>query len=244
MRILITRPNPFAQQLADALKKAGKAAIQVDVWPLIEIAPLEINHACTEGTRAHFVFVSPQAVQQFLQHALTPLERLTDCYAVGEGTAQALYRAGIGPVCFPRMDHGAAALLALPELQNVIGEHFIIVRGQQGRQMLEETLVQRGAIVSNLICYQQLPPQKVPAFIHARSYDAIILTSLLAAKHAFNVLPKPLWQKWQQTLLTTSSDEMAHWLSQKGCRNMIKIKPESPENMADNILKVLYEQRR
>jgi uroporphyrinogen-III synthase len=50
------------------------------------------------------------------------------------------------------------ALLALPPLTAVEGRRILIIRGQGGRELLQETLSARGARVDCLECYRRAAP--------------------------------------------------------------------------------------
>jgi uroporphyrinogen-III synthase len=104
------------------------------------------------------IFVSPTAVAKAMPH----VRALPRAAAVGAGTRRELEKLGVTGVIAPASGADSESLLAVPELQNVMGKHVAILRGDGGRALLGETLAARGARVEHLTCYRRLPP-KAPA---------------------------------------------------------------------------------
>lgn len=124
--------------------------------PLFAIEALQnINLPSRLSTEIHYdgiIFISKNAVQHCPMHYLRPTTTVTQIYAVGPVTAAALQAANIEAKT-PPQDYSSEGLLALPELQQVKGQHWLIVRGETGRETLKERLQQRGANVDYLACY-------------------------------------------------------------------------------------------
>jgi uroporphyrinogen-III synthase len=104
------------------------------------------------------IFVSPTAVAKAMPH----VRALPRAAAVGAGTRRELEKLGVTGVIAPASGADSESLLAVPELQNVLGKRVAILRGDGGRALLGETLAARGARVEHLTCYRRLPP-KAPA---------------------------------------------------------------------------------
>lgn len=186
-RIVVTRPAGQAASLAQAIAAAGGEAL---VFPVIEIAPVcdpvELAAATAELERFQLAFfVSPNAVEQALGYILPrrawpPALVLS---TVGKGSEAALARAGFHEVVAPASGFDSEAVLALPEFQPeaVAGREVVIFRGDGGRDLLGETLLQRGAQVRYVTCYQRRIPAADPAPLLAAArqarLDALVLTS-------------------------------------------------------------------
>ena len=67
--------------------------------------------------------------------------------AVGKGSADALKHYGINEVLVPVEHFDSEALLQQEQLQNMIGKRVVIFRGNGGRGVLGDTLMQRGAFL-------------------------------------------------------------------------------------------------
>lgn len=185
--IAITRPAGQAASLARAIEQAGGRAL---VFPVIEIAPVadtaELAAACAELERFHLAFfVSPNAVEQALAY-IRPRRSWPAGLAVatvGQGSEAALARAGFGRVIAPAAGFDSEAVLALPEFQAaaVAGREVVIFRGDGGRDLLGDSLAERGARVRYVTCYRRRIPDADPAPLlaaaRAGGLDGLVLTS-------------------------------------------------------------------
>jgi uroporphyrinogen-III synthase len=109
--------------------------------------------------------------------------------ALGQGTARVLHEAGFSQVLAPSEGADSEALLALSELQQLAGQHILLVRGEGGRELLAKTLGERGALVEHAVVYRRLTLPPDMATLRARSACIFVLTSsealrvLLGAAH-------------------------------------------------------------
>ena len=159
--VVVTRPRELAEPFARLLEQHGARAI---VFPALEIQPLPPPP--TLGRIADFdlvVFVSPSAVRV----TLAALPRRLTAAAIGAGTARELERAGIGPVIAPVAGADSEALLALPQMHQLAGKRVLIVRGEGGRELLAQSLSERGARVEYAECYRRVRPRADPAALLA-----------------------------------------------------------------------------
>ena len=156
--VLVTRPRELAPGLAKRVEAAGGRAI---IFPAIEIEPLP--HAGPLHRYDMVVFVSPTAVK----HGSRWLAADAKTLAVGAGTAGELARHGVKNAVFPASGADSEALLELPELARVSGQHILIVRGEGGRSLLGDTLAARGARVEYAECYRRVRPRADAAPVRA-----------------------------------------------------------------------------
>lgn len=192
--IVVTRPLAQAGPLAEAIAAAGGEAL---VFPLLEISaagdprPLADAVARLADYRLA-IFISPNAVDYALPAILraTPWPAALTPAAVGQGTVKALAAHGIGGCVAPSDRFDSEALLALPELAaaHVAGRRVAIFRGDGGRELLADTLRERGAEVDCVTCYR-------------RSGPAAGVAPLLAA-----------WRAGRLDALTVSSSEGLRYL--------------------------------
>lgn len=173
-RIVVTRPREFAGGLAALIARAGGEAV---MFPAIEIRDVEdpararaLLDRLQEFDLA--VFVSPSAVRKAF--ALAAGSRWPRVAAVGEGTRRELEQRGLRDVIAPAGQADSEALLALPELAQVAGAKVLILRGAGGRELLGETLAERGAKVETAECYRRVRPQALPP---EGRFDAICVSS-------------------------------------------------------------------
>ncbi len=184
--VLVTRPAHQAEALCRMIETAGGRAIR---FPVLAIAPpLDGGPALALVQRlAHYnlaVFISPNAVELGLdlieaQGGLPPGLRLA---VVGEGSGRALRaRLGRGPDLQPAQRFDSEGLLALPELQQVAGWRVVVFRGDGGRELLGQTLRERGATVDYAEVYRRERPAVDTAALAAElargAVDIVAVTS-------------------------------------------------------------------
>jgi uroporphyrin-3 C-methyltransferase len=101
------------------------------------------------------IFISANAVRAGMPHLARQLkENAPTVIAVGEATAAALALEDITALLPATPD--SEGLLALTELDNCGERPVLLVKGEGGRALLAESLRERGAIVSEFICYRRL----------------------------------------------------------------------------------------
>ena len=196
--VVVTRPLAQAGDLAALIAAAGGDAV---VFPLLEInvaadpAPLVAAAAMLHDFTLA-IFISPNAVDYsvptLLQRGPWPAG-LTPA-AVGQGTVRALAAFGIHGTVAPTERFDSEALLALPELQaeRVAGRRLAIFRGDGGRELLAETLRERGAQVDCISCYaRSAPAAGVGALLkrwHDGRLDALTVSSSEGLRYLVDML--------------------------------------------------------
>lgn len=201
LTVLITRPRGRGELLADAIHAAGG---QVREVPLLAVAPLDLNTdadlcAATETKLRQLdrydmaIAISINAVEQGLRWASVfwphwpPQPRW---FGIGAATAEALASWGVSGTA-PAAGMNTEALLALPELQQLIGKRILIVRGVGGRETLATALRERGARVEYAECYRRVEPTLNAAerALLAEPVDAICVNSAETLTNLWNNLP-------------------------------------------------------
>lgn len=192
LRIVVTRPREQAEELAKRIKLLGGKPL---LFPLLEIAAPGDARALHElaqspGSCDMLVFISPNAVRYGMD-ALGTLPGKVRAIAVGQGSARALRDAGVVDVLAPQGRFDSEALLALPELQDVAGRRIAILRGENGRELLGDTLKQRGATVEYIPCYRRSKAVLDVAGLVKAAADVISVTSSEALEHLAQSLGDP-----------------------------------------------------
>ncbi|WP_313572312.1 uroporphyrinogen-III synthase [Pantoea piersonii] len=160
MTILVTRPEPAASALVTRLRALGREAWSL---PLIEFAPGSdldrLPQQLAALRKGDLVFLLSQQVIQYAQPALARHNAVwpadVDYYAIGRSTALAFHTASGRHVDYPHAQETSEALINMAALQRVSGKKALILRGNPGRELLAETLTDRGAEVSFSQCYQR-----------------------------------------------------------------------------------------
>ncbi|MBL8313383.1 MAG: uroporphyrinogen-III synthase [Rubrivivax sp.] len=168
MLLIVTRPLAQALPWVAALRALGQAA---QALPLIDIAPpsdpVPVRAAWQQlASQALVMFVSANAVEHFFQARPAGLAWPAEVLAgsTGPGTTRALRVAGVPEAALvqpaadsPRLD--SEALWAQLQEHDWLGRTALIVRGEDGRDWLADTLRARGAQVGFVAAYRRLRPQ-------------------------------------------------------------------------------------
>jgi uroporphyrinogen-III synthase len=161
-RVLVTRPQEQAAPLCERIQQHGGAAIRL---PLLVISPSRHPQRARLlfsqlASYQWLIFISANAVYQGWPYVrqfggIPPNLHIA---AVGKATANAVVAQGGKVDVMPSQDFSSEGLLALPELQAVQGQRFLIVRGEGGKETLANVLRQRGAAVDYAEVYQRDRP--------------------------------------------------------------------------------------
>jgi uroporphyrinogen-III synthase len=212
MRVLVTRPQPQADEWVERLRAAG---VDAAALPLIGIAPAEDAEPLDAAWRelggdaapALAVFVSPNAVVQFFARrppgARWPAR--TRAAAPGPGTAAGLASHGVpaGAIVQPAADSGqfdSESLWLQLRDHDWRGRHVWIVRGEGGRDWLADALRAAGADVRFVQAYRRGAPAwtaaeraRCDAALAAPASHLWLFSSSEAAGHLRTLLPLADW---------------------------------------------------
>jgi uroporphyrinogen-III synthase len=192
LRLLNTRPVGQAAGLSRLLREAGAEVLEL---PLVAIEPLAVEgserQCLLDLDRYDYVFfVSANAARLGLEaiedywpqwpHQLPAL-------AVGPATSAPLLEAGLTVICPEQQD--SEGVLALPELAEPAGLRVLILRGDEGRELVADTLRERGARVDTVSLYRRVLPAAAACqwqTLRQPLPDWVLLSSPVA------------WRHWQQ----------------------------------------------
>ncbi|HEX2700967.1 MAG TPA: uroporphyrinogen-III C-methyltransferase [Acidimicrobiales bacterium] len=180
-RIVVTRAPHQAGGLADRLRAAGAAVVEV---PTIAIVPAHDGGAALRAAAARLhlyawvVFTSANAVDPFLATLHDSRAFGGACIAaIGPGTAAALARHGLVPDLVPARFVAESLLDAFPA-PPAGGAAVLVPRAAEGREVLPDGLRARGWTVDVVEAYRTEPAAVAPARLaEATGADAIVFTS-------------------------------------------------------------------
>jgi len=232
-RIVVTRPAGQNEGLAELIRAAGGEPI---VFPVLEILDLEDTRALVAAAdRLHeydlAVFISPNAVDKALnvigaRRAWPPGLRAA---TIGRASERALARYGVADVIAPSGRFDSEALLALPQLADVQGWRVVVFRGDGGRELLGDTLRERGATVDYIECYRRVRPNADVEPLLKRwgrgEIDAVTVSSSEGLRNLYDMLGK-LGQAWlKRTPLLAPHARIAENARALGCERVIETGP-------------------
>ncbi|MDX1800772.1 MAG: uroporphyrinogen-III synthase [Marinobacter sp.] len=169
-RILVCRPEPEARRLADHLSMMGA---EVRCLPMLSRESLDE----TPEQRAilqdldqyeHIIAVSPYAARQLLEridHWWPQYPVQLKWYGVGDATARVFRQAQLTPIA-PDTGFASEDLLQLPALREPSGSKVLVACGEGGRGLIQSTLRERGARVTELVLYRRYQPAYTPAAVN------------------------------------------------------------------------------
>jgi uroporphyrinogen-III synthase len=185
VRILVTRPVHQSENLLKLISLAGGIAVKFPTLDIVATDNIDqIKSTLAElGNYQWLVFISANAVNFALKANGGKIERLNSLRkaAIGLATARAMALAGLPADLLPEQGYSTEALLIMPQLQQINGQHFLIARGEGGREQLADILRERGATVDYLEVYKRKMPRfdcsEVHTLLAANKLDAITITS-------------------------------------------------------------------
>ena len=198
--IVVTRPRAQATRLADWIAEQGGEPV---IFPLLEITPLAdpapLQAAIVRlGNYSLAIFISPNAVDFSLPAILASQGWPSGlrAVAIGQSSVALLARYGIGNALAPVDRFDSEALLELPEMQRVCvaGKRVLIFRGNGGRELLADTLRERGAEVDEVSCYQRSAPADaapLQALWRSGQLDALTISSSEGLRNLVDLLDAP-----------------------------------------------------
>lgn len=241
MNPLIIRPQPAADDLAQRLRADGHHPVICsllsyspgnDLPELISLLP-EAGIIIAVSTAA--VQYAGKQLQQ--QQFAWPVSALY--LAVGATTAREWQQQQC-QVITPD-DARSEGLLALPQLQSVSGKKIVILRGNGGRELLSETLQQRGANVTYVECYRrhylQTDGHRLLQEWQAAAVDSVIITSNDLFQQLLTLLPETA-QSWLSGLRWfAASERIAEKIRNSGFKQITIMPGAQHEVVAAALLK-------
>jgi len=208
LTVVNTRPAHQAKSLSDAILAAGGEVID---YPVIQITPPSdpgtLQSQLTQLASADIaIFISTNAVDAGLS-ALGGSQNWPEkvvIAAVGRTTANQLSTLGLTVSLVAPEPFNSEALLTLPELQNLSGKKVVIFRGEGGRELLAQTMRDRGAEVEYLECYRRELPESDPAILYQCWENKRVILIVVTSNEGLENLMKLMNSKYRAELLSST----------------------------------------
>jgi uroporphyrinogen-III synthase len=238
-RILVIRPSRQVDQFIALLELTGA---QLCHTPVMSIEPivdgqaiknliLEVDNfdkaICVSGNAAELAI-------EWLDRYWPMMPVGIDFFAVGQQTADILGAADIAALS-PRGRQNSEALLALAELQDLSGQRVIIFRGCGGREILGDTLIERGARVDYCELYKRVinTEQALLARQQLSQNDCLVAHSGELLTALGDVSGEP----GADTIVVVPSERVAEIARELGYKNIVSAANALPESMLAAVAK-------
>lgn len=223
LSVLVTRPAEQAAALAEAISGAHGRPVTFPTLEILGPGDKKAARAALADLAAIdlLVFVSANAVRYAFPLMPDNIPLNLQVAAVGKATAKALDEVGLEPTVVPETSMDSEGLLAMPQLQQVSGQRIVIVRGNGGRELLRETLQQRGASVGYVEVYRRRIPERNPANLIGnweQMVEAVTATSAQILDNLFTLLGDEGAPLLQKTPLVVVSKRIAEQAAEHGCQ--------------------------
>ncbi len=233
LKILVTRPRHQARSLCEMIANAGGEAI---AFPALDIVAIDAGKIADLDQHDMVIFVSQNAVMYFDSKYKRQLADDVTHIAVGASTAKCMQQQGFEHVIQAPAPAGTESLLTLPELTYVDGKQILIVRGQDGRELLADTLMERGAKIRYLEVYQRaLPKPTQKSIVQALSAECIIISSVNSLDNLCQLLGK---ENIKNTHLIVVSKRIKQYAIEQGFKYIDVAEDASDRALMQRINKV------
>ncbi|MCJ2378748.1 uroporphyrinogen-III synthase [Vibrio sp. ZSDZ34] len=191
MPILVARPGSSGELLCQSIRDSGGIALH---FPFVEIKTNTKNTNWLNSLKKADIIIAVSqyavsGIQELFGNEKASWPKGCIYLGVGQKTAHELSKASQQNVHYPEISD-SEHLLQLPELHQVKGKNIIILRGNGGRELIEQTLTSRGARVN---------------------YEEVYVRTKLPISFQSDI------KQWQDshidTLIVTSGEQLEHLVS-------------------------------
>jgi uroporphyrinogen-III synthase len=221
--VLVTRPEQQATPLCRLLESHGANTLRL---PALEIKATGNRRdiAARLGDISTFdviIFTSSNAVR--FGAPLLEQQRGLTLAAIGPATARALNQAGYRVAVQPQESYDSESLLLHPKLEHLGGRRILIIKGSNGRPLLEEELRLRGALVTAADVYRRVPANPGRAVLAsvlerfaAGAVQVITATSLEIAGNLLEMATPELRDEFQRVHWLVPGERVAAGIRERG----------------------------
>lgn len=214
--LLNTRPEPQAHGLSQLVKASDGVSINCPTLAIVYRDLPEGHASLTSFDKV--VFISVNAVNGLINQGLSLSQTEQACqtyFVIGRATLKAAEKVGLSINEMAGEQFDSERLLQHPELQDLSHQSVLIVKGDNGRELLAETFEQRGANVETWSLYSRQPmPLCSQAWLRFREMQnrwvlASSVASLQSLMQAFKVA--------KNALLSEELSKKVEFKSQQAC---------------------------
>jgi uncharacterized protein HemX/uroporphyrinogen-III synthase len=193
LTILNTRPQAQSRQLTETIQQLGGSSIELPLLNIETISPQEWLKYYPEKVDV-IIFISANAVHHSLPDLKKDLRQSSPkIIAIGKATQAALQYHQV-KVDFTPARFDSETLISDPILAEIKAKSVVIVKGNDGRQVLQHYLKEQGANLCELIVYKRTPPkeltQNLKKIWQNNNIDIILISSNTSFKNLMDAIPE------------------------------------------------------
>ena len=246
-RILVTRPAAQAAGQSALLQQLGALPVELPMLKIVPTAESDSSYPLLKSRILDLdlyhkvIFISTNAVHQgidLIDQYWPQLPIGIEWFAIGKQTATRMADEGLIAAQSDR-GYDSEALLSLPQLQDIIDQKILIMRGQGGREKLAEVLQQRGAKVEYADLYSRQAPgytsDEISSTIGTEKIAGVLITSGEALQNFTALLCTGRPQLFN-TLIVVPSQRIARIAAGLGYTRVITASGPDNRSMAETVL--------
>ncbi|MCD6047783.1 MAG: hemD [Gammaproteobacteria bacterium] len=200
----------------------------------LEIVALDYPHEMPASV-GKVILISANAVEYGLKIIYQQLSPKAQYFSIGKNTAKKAEALIQKNVYTPEI-FNAESLLALSDLQQVEGQSILIIKGKGGRDILEKTLLARGAIVYTMDCYERRPKQIDLTNALKIWQNNYVQFLLIASEESLNAFTTQVDQAWLYSLtLIVTSERLEQIARNKGFGQILRAKHFTVEDILNTM---------
>jgi len=246
--VAVTRPVKQAGPLCQLIEAQGGKAI---TFPSLEIFAVEqLEKTESIAKRLHLfdmaIFISVNAVEGAARLIGDTLPVRLKLAAVGNSSCKAVEQQWQQAVLCPSSGANSESLLAMAELQQIEGRHILIFRGQGGRELLAQTLSQRGATVEYAEVYRRgRPTGNLESLLkQSPTVDLITATSNESLQNLYDMACNDEQHNWLLSRqLIVISERAAQLAQQLGFRHPAIVSEQSNDQGLTNAMQTWHKKQ-
>jgi uroporphyrinogen-III synthase len=211
--VVVTRPTRQADELADAISTAGGRVIRFPVIDIVARDGDEVANMLAASAKPDILLFVSRNAAEFGPPASSV--KGASIAAIGPSTAAALHDAGFTVDIVPGDGFDSEHLLRHPALRDVSGKSITIVRGDDGRELMADTLRSRGANVSYLPVYERKlhvvdnqELSQLEQHFDQDDIDCVTIMSVATLENFLRLIPASCRKKMRKTLLVAPSERV------------------------------------
>ncbi len=224
MGVLVTRPAGQAEPLCRFIEAYGGNAVRFPVIEILDLPEASQLEAVYEQLQKVdlAIFISANAVRNTADRILKgrAWPSHVQVSAVGPSTIKELKKFGLPVHFYPQQKFNSEGLLELVELQQVRNKKIVIFRGKGGRDLLGETLRERGAELEYVEVYRRAiansDANKLINHFESGKIDVITLSSLESLGNLIQLAGVPAHPWLCKTPMVVINNKMAELVRELG----------------------------